>query len=196
MTESQQGDSPESQQADSSVGQVSPDGLLKWDGTAWQPRPVEDWITDPAGAAHEQALRTGDMIMITMMPPTLVPDLAAPIALVASGFRHDNPGGQPLCVLGDELPPQLRGPIAYMEPPFMIPGVGQLQIPVVPPDSATPLHQIDGKPVLIGGGSFQVMFQVMVPATASSENGEPIPDPMPVKFGTAQFLVQNYDAYS
>lgn len=40
------------------------------------------------------------------------------------------------------------------------------------------------------------MFQVVVPAMAPGEASGPVPDPVAVKFGTAQFIVQNFGAYS
>jgi hypothetical protein len=46
------------------------------------------------------------------------------------------------------------------------------------------------KPVLIKGSTFQALFTVQTPATMPSPGG-PVPDPLMVKQGTAQFITSN-----
>jgi hypothetical protein len=67
-------------------------------------------------------LKMGDTITVTISPPAVVPQLMAPVPLVATGapILVNN---QPICLEGDELPPPLRAPLPYTAPPFATPGM-------------------------------------------------------------------------
>jgi hypothetical protein len=129
-------------------------------------------------------IRTNDMIQITVPPPAMVPMLMSPVPLIGTGTTV-LVGNQPVCLQGDELPPSLRAPMPYTAPPFVTPGMGTLTLIVTPSNLAT--KTLNGKPLLIKGGSFQAIFSVTVPAMQPTPGG-PVPDPLMVKNGTAVFI--------
>jgi uncharacterized Zn-binding protein involved in type VI secretion len=133
-------------------------------------------------------IRTGDMIHIMISPPAMVPPLEEPVPLIASteGIVFN---GTPACVVGDEMAPPLKGQMPYTAPPFTIPGMGTVQV-ILEPGNMTAQTTIDGKPLLIRGGSFPAMFKVETPAMQPTPDG-PIPDPVPEKPGMAQFVTTN-----
>ncbi len=134
-------------------------------------------------------MKTGDMIKITMTPPAVVPQLMAPIPLVGTS-QNVMVDKQPACLQGDELPPALQSPMPYMSPPYVTPGMGTLKIMLLPTNLTQ--QTTNGKPLLLKGTTFQVMFQVQSPAMMPTPAG-PQPDPVPVKPGTAQFITTNVD---
>jgi hypothetical protein len=129
-------------------------------------------------------IKTGDMIQITIPPPAIVPALMAPVPLIGTGAQV-LVSKQPVCLQGDELPPALRAPLPYTAPPFVTPGMGTLTL-ILMPNNMTQ-RTVNGKPILIKGATFQAMFQVSAPAMQPTPAG-PIPDPVVVKPGTAQFI--------
>jgi len=133
-------------------------------------------------------IRTGDLLQVTIPAPTIVPQLEAPAPL--TGTSTDViVVGTPVCLQGDELPPELRGPLVYTAPPFTIPGTGTLALTLLPPN-LTRQTTNGGKPLLLKGGTFQAMFTVNSPATQPTPGG-PVPDPVVEKPGTAQFISTN-----
>jgi hypothetical protein len=130
---------------------------------------------------------TGDMIQVTIPPPTIVPQLMAPVPLVGTG-QNVMVGGKLICLEGDELPPSLRGPLPYTAPPFVTPGTGTLEITLMPNNKTA--QTMNGKKVLIKGATFTVRFNVQTPAQQPTPGG-PVPDPVAVKPGTAQFITTN-----
>lgn len=132
-------------------------------------------------------MRTGDMLQVTITPPTIVPQLMAPVPLVGTSTNLAV-GGPLVCLEGDELPPALRAPMPYTAPPFVIPGTGTLQLTLLPTNT-TQLTQ-NGKKILIKGQQFIAKFNVQSPAQQPTPAG-PIPDPVAVKPGTAQFITTN-----
>lgn len=133
-------------------------------------------------------IRTGDMIHIMINPPAIVPQLAVPVPLAASTEAIVF-NGTPACVVGDEMPPQLKGQMPYTAPPFTIPGIGTVQL-MLAQGNMTAQTRIDGKPLLIRGGTFPANFIVEVPAMQPTPTG-PVPDPAGVKPGMAQFVTTN-----
>jgi len=133
-------------------------------------------------------IRTGDMIQITIPPPALVPMIMAPVPLIGTS-TNVTATGPLICLQGDELPPMIRGPLPYTAPPFVTPGVGTLTL-ILTPTNFT-LQTKNGKPILIKGTPFQAIFNVSAPAMQPTPAG-PIPDPMVVKPGTAQFITTNF----
>jgi hypothetical protein len=133
-------------------------------------------------------IKTGDMLQVTMTPPAVVPMLIAPVPLIGTGttIMVDK---MPVCLQGDELPVMLQAPMPYMSPPFVIPGMGTLTI-ILLPTNLTIQSSFSKKPALLKGSTFQVMFNVSLPAMQPTPVG-PIPDPVPVKPGTAQFITTN-----
>jgi hypothetical protein len=131
-------------------------------------------------------IATGDMLQVTMTPPTVVPQLIAPIPLIGTSTVVTIMG-KPACVLGDELPPAVQAPMPYMAPPYVIPGMGTLTI-ILTPTNFTQVSK-NSKPLLIKGGPFQAQFQVTVPAQLPPPASSP--DPLVVKPGNAQFITTN-----
>ncbi|GAC1437534.1 MAG: hypothetical protein NVSMB65_11850 [Chloroflexota bacterium] len=129
-------------------------------------------------------IKTGDMVKVTIPPPALVPALMAPVPLIGTGTTV-MVAKQPVCLQGDELPPTLRVPLPYTAPPFVTPGMGTLTL-MLTPANMTQRTQ-NGKPVLIKGASFTAQFQVTAPAMQPTPGG-PVPDPLMVKPGTAEFI--------
>ena len=92
---------------------------------------------------------------------------------------------KPICLMGDELPPTLKPPMPYTAPPFVTPGMGSLQI-ILLPTNLTKLTQA-GKQIILKGATFQAIFNVSAPAMQPTPAG-PVPDPLMVKPGTAMFI--------
>lgn len=130
-------------------------------------------------------VKTGDMIQITIMPPAVVPMVIPPIPMVGTGVAA-LVMGMPICVFGDELPPPLRVPLPYIAPPFVTPGMGTLTL-ILTPANFTAITMVSNKPVLIAGAPFTATFNVTVPAMMPTPAG-PVPDPLLVKPGIAQFI--------
>jgi Contractile injection system spike tip protein len=132
-------------------------------------------------------IKTGDMIQITVPPPAVVPQIAAPVPLTGSSTNLLI-GGAAACLQGDELPPSIQGPLMYTAPPYVTPGTGTIQIILAPSNltATTP----NGKPMLLKGQTFQAMFNVQSPAMMPTPAG-PQPDPLMVKTCTAQFITTN-----
>jgi hypothetical protein len=74
----------------------------------------------------------------------------------------------------------------YTAPPFVTPGTGSLQI-ILLPTNLTIQTTNGGKPIIIKGATFQAIFNVQSPAMQPTPAG-PVPDPLVVKPGTAQFI--------
>jgi len=132
-------------------------------------------------------IRTGDTIKITIPPPAIVPMLEAPVPLEGSSTTVTVVGA-PACLVGDELPMELREPLPYTAPPFVTPGTGKLTLTLLP-DNQTALTK-NGKAILIKGSEFAATFTVETPATQITPDG-PVPDPVATKAGTAQFITTN-----
>jgi hypothetical protein len=132
-------------------------------------------------------LKTGDMIQITISPPAIVPMLMAPVPLVGSSTSV-MVGGMPACLLGDELPQAISGPLPYTAPPFVTPGMGTVSVTLTPTNQ-TAMTQ-NGKAILIKGQQFMAKFTVSTPAMQPTPAG-PVPDPVATKPGTAQFISTN-----
>jgi hypothetical protein len=132
-------------------------------------------------------IKTGDMIQITVPPPAIVPQLVAPIPLMGSSTSVSI-GGQFVCLVGDELPAAVKGPLMYTAPPFVTPGTGSLQIILMPSNLSKQTQ--NGSPILLKGATFQALFQVQSPAMQPTPGG-PVPDPLVVKQCTAQFITTN-----
>lgn len=133
-------------------------------------------------------IKTGDMIKITIPPPAVIPMIEAPVPLVGTGVTV-TVMGTPVCLEGDELPPELRVPMPYTAPPFVTPGVGTVQVILIPGVHTT-LQTTNEKPILIRGTPFEAMFNVETPAMQPTPAG-PVPDPLLVKPGIAEFITTN-----
>jgi hypothetical protein len=127
------------------------------------------------------------MIDVKITPPAIVPQLLTPVPLVGSG-KQMLINSKPVCLLGDELPPAIAGPLSYTAPPFVTPGIGMLTV-ILDPKAFTS-QAISLKPMLVGGTPFSVAFNVATPATMPTPGG-PVPDPVLVKPGTAMFVTGN-----
>jgi hypothetical protein len=130
---------------------------------------------------------TGDMIRITISPPTTVFTLVAPVPL--QGSSSDMKVNQmAVCLEGDELPSMITPPQPYVSPPYVIPGTGTLTL-TLNPDNKT-VQSKNGKAILIKGTPFKAEFQVASPAMQPTPTG-PVPDSATKKSGTAEFITTN-----
>jgi hypothetical protein len=136
-------------------------------------------------------IKTGDMLQVTVPPPAIVPQLLAPVPLIGTGLTV-LVNSQPVCLQGDELPISLRVPLVYTAPPFVTPGMGTLTI-ILMPNNLTLTTVASNKPILLKGGPFQAIFNVTVPAMQPTPVG-PVPDPVVVKPGQAQFITTNINS--
>lgn len=127
------------------------------------------------------------MVQVTITPPAIVPQLMAPVPLVGSS-QNLVVGGAPACLEGDELPQVLQAPLTYTAPPFVTPGTGTLQLTLTPTNKT--MMSENGKKILIKGQQFIAKFNVQTPAQQPTPAG-PVPDPVAVKPGTAQFITTN-----
>lgn len=132
-------------------------------------------------------LRTGDTVKITIPPPAVIPALEAPVPLQGSAATL-TVCGLVACLLGDELPPSLREPLAYTAPPFTIPGMGTLMLTLNPSNLTAQTRS--GQPLLIKGTAFTAMFTVTEPAQQPTAAG-PVSDLVTAKPGTAEFITSN-----
>lgn len=135
-------------------------------------------------APADFVIKTGDLIMVTIIPPTIVPLLVAPVPLIGSS-KDFTVMGMPVCLEGDELPPLLRNTLPYISPPYAIPGAGTLSLTLTPMNKTA--KTTNQKAVLIKGTPFQAEFTVMLPATMATPTGM-VPDPVAKKQGIAQFM--------
>jgi Contractile injection system spike tip protein len=134
-------------------------------------------------------IKTGDMIQITIMPPTVVPPLIPPIPLV--GTSTDTfVDKMPVCLEGDELPMAIATPLPYFSPPYVTPGMGTLKLTLMPNNKS--MMTKNGKAILLKGATFTAEFTVSSPAMMPTPAG-PQPDPVPKKTGTAQFITTTID---
>ncbi len=133
-------------------------------------------------------MRTGDMIQITIPPPTIVPPIIPPVPLIGTSSSM-MVNFMPVCLEGDELPPPLLVPLPYTSPPFVTPGTGTLKV-TINPTNKTATTKNDNKAILIKGTPFMAEFTVMAPAMQPTPGG-PVPDPVAKKPGTAQFITTN-----
>ncbi len=136
-------------------------------------------------------IKTGDFIQVQIPPPAIVPLLMAPVPLIGTGMTV-LVNSQPVCLQGDELPPTLKVPLVYTAPPFVTPGMGTLMVTLTPANLSL-RTSCAGKPALIKGATFVAQFSVTVPAMQPTPVG-PVPDPLAVKPGTAQFITTTMNA--
>lgn len=131
---------------------------------------------------------TGDKVQITIKPPAVVPMLIKPGTLVGTS-KDVMVNNKPVCLQGDELPPEFKVPMPYQCPPFTTPGVGKLTL--IPQKSNLTTTTSNGKPILIKGGSFKAIFTISAPATTPPSPAGTQPDPVMVKEGDAMFITTN-----
>ena len=134
-------------------------------------------------------IKTGDLLQVTMRSPAVVPALLDPVRLVGSGTTVLVQAMR-VCLQGDVLPQGLTGLLSYTALPFIIPGTGTLTL-TLPLPSMTTQTSSGGRPILINGQPFGVEFLVEEAATFETPDGEPVPDPVLVKPGTAEFITTN-----
>jgi len=129
-------------------------------------------------------IKTGDMIRITITPPAIVPPLMSPVPLVGTSTNL-MVNSMLACLEGDELPPALRAPLPYTAPPFVTPGMGTVSVTLTPANKT--LKSRNGQAILIKGTPFPAEFRVTAPAMQPTPGG-PVPDPVAVKPGIAEFI--------
>lgn len=134
---------------------------------------------------------TGHLIQIIMNPPETYPTLVAPFPLIGTSADM-KVLNMPVCLEGDELPQSLLSPQPYISPAFYTtPGMGTVKI-TISASNKTSKTKNGGKAILITGQSFQVEFNVTVPATLINEvSGVTTTDGVNKKTGTAMFINTN-----
>ncbi|WP_052440771.1 hypothetical protein [Streptacidiphilus anmyonensis] len=133
-------------------------------------------------------LRTTDLLEVTL-PGPIIPELEMPLPLVGSS-TDVTVGGEFVCLQGDEVPAVLRAPLVYTQLPYTEPGTGTLTL-LLPPENLTQQTTNGGKPLLVAGGTFDVVFMVETPAMQLTPAGILVPDPVVEKPGTACFVTTN-----
>ena len=134
-------------------------------------------------------IKQGDMLKVTIFPPTIVPMLMAPVPLLGSSGDM-TVMSMPVCLEGDELPPSLQAPMMYMSPPYVIPGMGTLSLTLSATN--TTMRTKNGDPVLIKGSPFTAEFEVVAPAMMPPPASTP--DSVSKKSGIAEFITTNVRA--
>ncbi|MFN0151575.1 MAG: hypothetical protein ACKVU1_12800 [bacterium] len=130
----------------------------------------------------------GDMLQITMTPPTVVPSVIAPLPLVGTGVFPGISLAQTICIDGDEMPPPLKAPQPYMDPVYSVPGMGMFKITLMP-NHKTMVTKCMDKAILLKGATIMIEFTVTVPAMMPPPASTP--DPVVKKMATGQFITMN-----
>ena len=132
-------------------------------------------------------IKTGDLA-------TFNPAFGTATVVVAPGnmtgsaqFKVD---GSIACVQGDEAKVSVPG-VAYVSPPFTIPGVGTLTIQTLGSDQLGQKTSSSQKPVILKGSTFTALFTVSLPAGMPTPSPPPPLDPVPQYSGTGQFVTTN-----
>lgn len=117
---------------------------------------------------------------------TFSPAIIVPIPGVITGTAQAQSSGPTACLVGDETSVQVPG-VAYTSGAFTIPGVGMLTILSLGADQQAVQGTSGGKPFILKGSTFQAQFQVLAPAS----NPTTAVDPVPIYYGTGQFVTTN-----
>ncbi|MBN2238792.1 MAG: hypothetical protein JW712_03380 [Dehalococcoidales bacterium] len=139
--------------------------------------------------ALDYIITTGNFLQIMMNPPEVYPTLVAPIPLTGSSSDM-KVLKMPVCLEGDETPPLLLSPQPYLSPSFPVPGMGTVTVKIQSANKTTKTKN-GGKAILLKGQTFQVEFDVTVPAQLIAPPSPPVPDSNMKKSGTAQFITTN-----
>lgn len=132
-------------------------------------------------------LKTGDLIAFIPNGPHVCPVIVAPLPLLGTGSPFFI-SGKLVCLEGDEIPAVLKTPLPYISPPYVIPGMGMLEVKP-PPNCYTVKWKVKGKRILIIGPPFQAEFKVTLPAMQPPPGpAPPIPDSSMTKKYTVQYI--------
>lgn len=131
------------------------------------------------------ALKTDDLIIFIPIGVHICPDLAVPTPLEGTSKIYKILD-KPVCLEGDEFPQELKKPLTYTSPPYVVPGQGTIDWK--PPETLfSKLRKTENKRVLVLPTPFQVEFKVSVPAMQPPPGpGPPVPD----NSMTKKFMVQ------
>ncbi len=94
------------------------------------------------------------------------------------------------CIMGDEKRVKVPG-VKYTVPPFVIPGIGALEIYKLGPNQIAKKLKSGGKKVILAGKQFEAVFSVKIPAKMPHPAGAPINDPIAKYQGTGRFIPAN-----
>lgn len=134
----------------------------------------------------------GDKAMY--LPPTFSGAIvfAPPGTLTGSGPAKI--GGKEICVLGDEASATMEN-VSYIAPPFVIPGMGTVEIIAFDPGDDKHVAEITstgGKKVLLKGTPFKALFTVETKAQMIVPGSKPEEDQSPDYEGQGMFLNTNF----
>ncbi len=96
--------------------------------------------------------------------------------------------GKLICVEGDEKTVVVPG-CMYTAGGFSVPGVGIIMIQALAPDQKATQVTNKGKAILLKGGDFEAVFNVLSPAQMPPPVSTP--DPMPKYMGKGKFISSN-----
>ncbi len=130
-------------------------------------------------------LKTGDLISFIPLGPHVCPPIVAPLPLLGKGKKMTI-ANQIVCVEGDEIPDMLKAPLPYISPPYVIPGVGKLDVKP-PANCYTMKTTLSGKKIMMLAPPFQAEFKVTVPAMQPPPGPAP---PIPDSSLTKKYMVQ------
>ena len=130
----------------------------------------------------DRVLRTGDRAVFEPRCGAAVVVVVAPVPLRGSARLHV--GGVPALVEGDEAAALLAG-CPYTTPTHPVPGVGVLRLDALAADSLARTTSA-GRHLLLVGGAFTTVFQVLAPALQPTATG-PVADTTTEYAGSGRF---------
>ncbi len=133
-----------------------------------------------------------DFILVEGDKASFLPTFGMATVVVRPGaLRGSGPGtlaGKKVCVDGDEGTVSVPG-CPYTAPPYVVPGIGTLEIAAVAGDQKAKKTRTGGQPVLLKGSQFTASFGVDSPA--QQPGPPPVPDPTPSYSGQGMFVTTN-----
>ena len=129
---------------------------------------------------------TGDMIQVMIPPPTVVPMLAAPVPLIGTS-QNVVVGGKPYAWRATSSA-LAQGAAALTAPPFAIPGMGTLEVTLMPNNKT--MQTENGREDLVQGRHLRREVQ-RPDARAAADPHRRVPDSGGVKPGKPQFVTTN-----
>ncbi|MEU6709113.1 hypothetical protein [Streptomyces wuyuanensis] len=131
-------------------------------------------------------VRTTDLVIVNFLPVTVV----APPGLMKGSASKTKAVGLPVCLVGDEasVPLFQSGMFPYMNPPYTIPGMGQISLELDGKNKSEKT-QCEGKGIIVKGSKFKAKLKVTAPAM--QPGATPKPDDKNEYSGEAVFVTSN-----
>ena len=132
-------------------------------------------------------IKTGD---VAMFNPAFGPATMVVVPGNITGSAKFSVDGSIACVQGDEASVSVPG-VAYVSPPYTIPGMGTLTISALGADQLGQKTNSSQKAVVLKGSTFTAQFTVSLQAFMPNPGGQPLPVPVPQYSGTGQVVTTN-----